>query len=97
MTWTVVLTPEFEQWLDDQETGLQDRVKALLVTLELTGPVLGRPLVDTLIGSRYPNMKELRVQYSGDPWRVFFAFDYSRQAVLIYGGNKVGKSAFIRH
>lgn len=47
MTWTVVFTPEFEQWLYDQEPGFQNRVKAALLTLELTGPALGRPRVDT--------------------------------------------------
>lgn len=94
MTWTVVFTPEFEQWLYDQGPGLQDRVQAFLVPLEAAGPALGRPMVDTLAGSRYPNMKELRVQYGGDPWRILFAFDYSREAVMLYGGKKVGKKRF---
>ena len=57
MTWTVIFTPEFEQRLYDQEPCLQHRVNAALLTLELTGPALGRPRVDTLFGSFYPNMK----------------------------------------
>ena len=94
MTWTVVFTPEFEQWLYDQEPGLKNRVNAALLTLELTGPALGRPRVDTLFGSFYPNMKELRLQYAGDPWRICFAFDYSREAIMLYGGKKTGQKRF---
>ncbi len=94
MTWTVELTPEFEQWFDRQALGLKDRIRAVLVTLEATGPLLGRPWVDTLVGSRYPNMKELRVQYAGEPWRICFAFDERRQAIILYGGKKTGKKRF---
>lgn len=94
MTWTVVFTPEFEQWLYDQEPGLKNRVNAALLTLELTGPALSRPRVDTLFGSFYPNMKELSLQYAGDPWRICFAFDYSRQAIMLYGAKKTGQKRF---
>lgn len=87
MTWTVIFTPEFEQWLYDQELGLQNRV-------ELTGPALGRPRGDTLFGSLYSNMKKLRLQYAGDPWRICFAFDESRQAIMLYGGKKTGQKRF---
>ena len=48
------------------------------------GPSLGRPLVDTIEGSRFSNMKELRV----GSIRVLFAFDPWRQAVLLIGGDK---------
>jgi hypothetical protein len=56
----------------------------------LEGPLLGRPYVDTLKGSKYPNLKELRVQYKGEPWRILFAFDPIRQAIVLVGGNKTG-------
>ncbi|HAP80050.1 type II toxin-antitoxin system RelE/ParE family toxin [Atlantibacter hermannii] len=94
MTWTVVLTPEFEQWFDKQEAGLQDRINMMITLLEISGPNPGRPHVDTLVGSRYPNMKELRIQYAGEPWRVGFAFNHRQQAVLLYGGQKTGKKRF---
>lgn len=94
MTWTVVLTPEYEQWFDQQEHGLQIRIDTMVTLLEISGPNLGRPYVDTLVGSHYPNMKELRVQYAGNPWRIGFAFDYSQNAVLLYGGKKDGKKRF---
>jgi hypothetical protein len=54
------------------------------------GPDLGRPTVDTLKGSRHTNMKELRFSWSGQVWRVAFAFDPQRQAILLVGGDKGG-------
>ena len=54
------------------------------------GPNLGRPTVDTLKGSRHTNMKELRFSWSGQVWRVAFAFDPQRQAILLVGGDKGG-------
>ena len=52
------------------------------------GPSLGRPLADTVKGSKHDNMNELRVQRKGRPFRVFFAFDLRRKAILLIGGNK---------
>ncbi len=51
---------------------------------------MGRPYVDTVKGSAFTNMKELRVQHDGNPYRILFAFDPQRQAVLLIGGNKRG-------
>ena len=56
----------------------------------MMGPHLGRPYVDTLEGSAFTNMKELRIQFHGDPWRVLFAFDPNCAAILLVGGNKQG-------
>lgn len=56
------------------------------------GPSLGRPYADTLSGSKYQNMKELRVQHQGRPYRILFAFDPRRNAYLILGGDKTGKN-----
>ena len=39
-------------------------------------------------------MKELRVQIGGDPWRIFFAFDPKRSAILLVGGDKTGDKRF---
>jgi hypothetical protein len=54
--------------------------------LEERGPALGRPFVDTVKGSRLPNMKELR--FRGESIRVLFAFDPRRSAILLLGGDK---------
>src|ERR1700722_17690143 len=53
-------------------------------------PQLGRPRVDTLKGSRHANMKELRFEAAGGVWRVAFAFDPKRNAVLLIAGDKSG-------
>jgi hypothetical protein len=54
------------------------------------GPGLGRPFCDTLYGSRHANMKELRFNAHGGVWRVAFAFDPARQAILLTAGDKAG-------
>ena len=60
------------------------------------GPTLGRPQVDTLAGATLTNLKELRIQIQGDPWRVLFAFDPKRQAIILVGGNKRGDKRWYR-
>jgi hypothetical protein len=65
---------------------------AAVKVLEDYGPELGRPLVDTLKGSKYSNMKELRFAAANGAWRVAFAFDPSRQAILLVAGDKAGVS-----
>lgn len=57
--------------------------------LEIEGPGLGRPRVDTLSGTRLHNLKELRV--TGTSIRVLFAFDPRRTAILLIGGDKGGR------
>lgn len=69
---------------------LQDEVLAHASLLAQVGPNLGRPTVDTLKASRHSNMKELRFDWNGEVWRVAFAFDPNRQAILLIGGDKGG-------
>jgi hypothetical protein len=89
--WVVLFDEDFDQWLESQEEGLQDEIWSNIGLLVELGPNLHRPRVDTVKGSAFPNMKELRIQYQGDPWRILFAFDPARQAILLVGGNKRGK------
>lgn len=56
------------------------------------GPRLGRPHADTLNGSRHANMKELRFKAAGGAWRVTYAFDPNRRAILLIAGDKSGMS-----
>jgi hypothetical protein len=79
---------EFEAWSE----VVQDAVLSSVGKLRIFGPSLGRPDVDTLKGSKYPNMKEFRVNAGGGVWRIAFAFDPKRRAILLAGGNKVGVS-----
>jgi hypothetical protein len=71
---------------------VQDAVLSSLGKLRRFGPSLGRPSVDTLKGSAYSNMKEIRVEAEGGVWRIAFAFDPKRRAILLAGGNKTGVS-----
>jgi hypothetical protein len=70
----------------------QPDAEALLAAVRVLrdeGPSLGRPLVDRVHGSRYPNMKELRPGSAGrTEIRVLFAFDKARKAILLVGGDK---------
>ena len=91
MEWDVLFDEEFAEWLGSLDEGLQDEILAHVALLREFGPNLGRPRADTVKGSKYPNMKELRIQYQGDPWRLLFAFDPNRAAVLLVGGNKRGE------
>ncbi|MDO7903437.1 type II toxin-antitoxin system RelE/ParE family toxin [Pseudomonas sp. K1(2024)] len=69
---------------------VQDELLAQLYLLQLYGPALGRPRVDTLKGSRHSNMKALRFSADGGVWRVAFAFDKARRALLLVAGDKSG-------
>ena len=79
--------------------ALQDELLAHARLLAEFGPNLGRPTVDTLKESRYANMKELRFSWLGGVWRVAFAFDPKRQAILLVGGDKGGANQrrFYKH
>ena len=82
----------FEAEFDELPEGVQDEMLAHVKLLEQFGPTLGRPHVDTLKGSRYVNMKELRFKADGGVWRVAFAFDPKREAILLVCGDKSGVS-----
>ena len=69
--WTVKTTSLFDVWFDEQDEATQEKVLAGLLALVQGGPSVGRPLVDTIKGSRFTNLKELRVQHLGDPLRAF--------------------------
>ena len=88
--------PDFRVWFYEQEQGLQDEAFAVIRILSESGPILGRPRVDTIQGSDFNNMKELRIQYQGEPWRILFAFDPLRQAILLVGGNKSGNNRWYK-
>ena len=94
MTWTVYTTPRFDEWFDEQSEELQDRTLHALGNLQFLGPGLSRPYADTIKGSRFNNMKELRVQHCGRPIRAFYAFDISRRAIVLCAGDKSKNKRF---
>ena len=92
VSWTVLLHPAFDSEFQELSEAVQDELLAHAKVLELIGPTLGRPRVDTLKGSRHANMKELRFDADDGVWRVAFAFDTKRQAILLVAGDKSGGS-----
>ena len=92
MRWEVGFDPAFDPEFDTLPSAVQDELLAQAKLLETFGSTLGRPRVDTLNGSRHANMKELRFQADNGVWRVAFAFDPQRKAVLLVAGNKSGVS-----
>jgi hypothetical protein len=92
MEWSVEFTDEFEVWWDSLRIEEQEDVRASIKVLQQRGPSLGRPHVDSVAQSRYPNMKELRTQHAGRPYRTLFAFDPRRVAILLIGGDKTGNN-----
>ena len=92
MDWTVVLCDEFEVEFDALHAEVRTELLAMALLLQQFGPTLGRPHVDTLQGSRRANLKELRFSAAGGEWRVAFAFDPERKAILLVAGDKSGGS-----
>jgi hypothetical protein len=90
--WAVEIGDEFEPEFDALPEDVRAEILALSLVLEQFGPHLGRPRVDTLNGSRHANMKELRFSAADGEWRVAFAFDPKRRAILFVAGDKSGVS-----
>ena len=92
MAWGILYADEFGAWWDGLSEEEQDDVAYGVGLLEQKGPQLKRPYADVVHGSRFPNMKELRVQHEGRPYRILFIFDPERNAVLLIGGDKTGNT-----
>lgn len=92
MNWNVEYTDEFESWWCDLGEGEQVDVAACVGLLEAKGPNLPFPYSSGVTGSKHSHMRELRIQHAGDPYRVLYAFDPLRNAILLIGGNKTGNN-----
>lgn len=92
MSWDAYFHPKFKAEFDELPRKVQDELLASLTPLRVYGPALGRPEADALKGSAYANMKELRFRAGGGVWRVAFAFDPERAAILLVAGDKSGVS-----
>jgi hypothetical protein len=90
--WAVEMADEFEPEFDELHEEVQTEILALSLVLQQFGPQLGRPRVDTLKGSRHTNMKEMRFSAADGEWRLAFAFDPKRKAILLVAGDKSGGS-----
>ena len=90
VSWVVEIGDEFKPEFLALHEDVQTGILALSRFLQQFGPQVGRPRVDTLKGSRHANMKELRFAAADGEWRVAFAFDTKRKAILLVAGDKSG-------
>lgn len=90
MEWSVAFHDAFDVEFEDFSEDVQDAILARALLLRKEGPTLGRPHVDTLEGSKFANMKELRFDADDGVWRLAFAFDPERKAILLTAGDKSG-------
>lgn len=90
MAWEVEFTDEFGKWWDGLVIGEQESIRVKVELLAELGPSLTRPHADTIRGSRVQNLRELRIQHEGRPYRVLYVFDPRRTGVLLVGGDKTG-------
>ncbi len=88
----VEYTDEFENWWNQLNADEQETVDAYVVMLEEFGVGLGHPYSSDIRGSRATKLRELRPQHRGRPFRVLYAFDPHRMAILLIGGDKTGNN-----
>ena len=92
MAWAVSFHDAFEPEFEALPDPVRESIAAAITLLKTYGPTLGRPHADTLAGSRYANMKELRFRAADGMWRVAYAFDPVREGIVLVAGDKSGVS-----
>ena len=90
MEWDVLFTDEFGTWWESLDADEQADVDAYVVLLQKFGASLRFPYTSGVQSSAHDQMRELRVQHRGRPYRVLYAFDPTRSALLLIGGDKTG-------
>lgn len=88
----VEYTDEFESWWNTLGEDEQATVDAHVKMLEEFGVALGFPYSSDIKGSKHSHLRELRAQHRGRPYRILYAFDPRRMAILLVGGDKTGKN-----
>ena len=94
--WEVEYTDVFGAWWSGLDADEQESVAAYVELLEERGPQLPFPFCTGIAGSRHGHVRELRIQHQGRPYRVLYAFDPRRTAILLIGGDKTGNSRWYR-
>lgn len=90
MTWKVIFSEPFGDWWESLSREERISVGMYVDLLRTEGVTLRAPYSSGIQGSRYGHMRELRIQHKGHPYRVLYAFDPRRSAVLLLGGDKTG-------
>ena len=91
MEWEVEFTDEFGGWWEGLGEAEQEDINASVILLQQLGPNLKYPHSSSIGSSQYAHMRELRIQHAGRPYRVLYAFDPVRSAILLIGGDKTGQ------
>lgn len=92
MTWEVLVTEEVRLWISEVDQSTRDSLFSAVSLLHEFGPQLGRPYVGKIVGSRIKNLKELRpLSNESGHFRILFAFDPDRIALLLIAGDKSGQ------
>lgn len=90
MSYEVEVSDEFKDWYEPLSEAEQNSIERVVLMLMEAGPALGFPYSSGIQDSKFSHMRELRIQHDGRPYRVLYAFDPSRSAFLILGGDKTG-------
>lgn len=88
MEYEIQLTDECSEWILELSDSAKADILASIGLLEAVGPNLGYPHSSKINGSKYSHMRELRIQHRGKPYRILYAYDPKRKAILLIGGNK---------
>jgi len=96
MEYKILTTDVFRLWWQDLSLPEQEDVLTGVTLLRQLGPTLPYPYSSSVEGSKYSHMRELRIQHWGQPYRVLYAFDPKRQAILLTGGNKTGNKRWYK-
>jgi hypothetical protein len=90
MEWAVEYTDAFGAWWNRLTAAEQEDGNAVVILLQRFGPALRFPYSSSIAPSRHSYMRNLRVQHAGRPYRILYAFDPRRTAILLIGGGKTG-------
>lgn len=90
MTTEIIVTAEFEGWYENLPVTSRTAIIRVVDSLQAQGATLGFTYSSAILGSSLA-LRELRVQVMGEPFRILYVFDPARQAILLLGGNKVGR------
>ena len=94
--YNIEYTNEFGDWWDSLSEPEQIDVAAVIFVLEKMGTKLGFPYSSQIKQSKHGHMRELRIQHNGQPYRVLYAFNPKRSAILLIGGNKKGDNRWYK-
>ena len=96
VAWDIEFVDEFGDWFDSLTPAEQESIDFGVGLLMERGPTLPFPYSSQVKGSKFGEMRELRVQHQGRPYRVLYAFDPRRVGILLLGGDKAGDGDWYR-